>query len=129
MSQQENSIFCALLCRSIYSILDGDSNFGTYNNIPIQMPYLSGPRIVEISNLFQYNEVYQTEDGVLSRWQYMDRLLRYGIENNKIQKIISFLFSKKQFMEILVKFDEDEINSTYSYIVNKLSESDFGTVS
>ena len=120
MSQQENSIFCALLCRSIYSILDGDSNFGTYNNVPIQMPYLSGPRIVEISNLFQYNEVYQTEDGVLSRWQYMDRLLRYGIENNKIQKIISFLFSKKQFMEILIKFDEDEINSTYSYIINKI---------
>ena len=120
MSQQDNSIFCALLCKSIYTILDGDNSFGTYHNIPIKMPYLTGPDIVEISNLFQYNESYQTKDGVLSRWQYMDRLLRHGIEHNKIQKIISFIFSKKQFIKSFINIDEDQIDNTYIHIVDKI---------
>ncbi|WP_211292708.1 hypothetical protein [Petrotoga halophila] len=40
----------------------------------ISMSYLSGPTIVEISQLFGLSETYGWNGGALSRWNYLDNL-------------------------------------------------------
>ena len=96
MDKKQKSPFELLRNKNILAILDGDSQFGEIDDVEISMPYLSGPTIVEISQLFGLSETYGWNGGALSRWNYLDNLLKHGIETNRINDILSYLFSKQQ---------------------------------
>ena len=51
MHKKQKSPFELLRNKAILAILDGDSQFGEIDDVEISMPYLSGPTIVEISQL------------------------------------------------------------------------------
>ena len=102
--QQEKSKFELLREKSILAILDGDTDFGpleingTVSNIKVSMPYLSGPVLCDVSNRFGLPVSYGWNGGAQSRWAYMDDLLAHCIQNGRESDLLSFLFSKGQFV-------------------------------
>lgn len=110
--------------KSILSILDGDVDFGTLvvngigTDIKISMPYLSGPTLCEISNKFVLPVTYGWNGGAQSRWAYLDDLFAHCIENKRESDLLSFLFSKGQFVEKLRGQTPEVIEYAYTQIVS-----------
>ncbi len=110
--------------KSILAILDGDTDFGTLkingedSGIIISMPYLSGPTLCDISNKFGLPVSYGWNGGAQSRWAYLDDLLEYCIKNNRVSDLLSYLFSKGQFVDKLRGNNPDTIEYAYAQIVN-----------
>lgn len=110
--------------KGILSILDGDVDFGTLTvngidtDIKISMPYLSGPTLCDISNKFGLPVTYGWNGGAQSRWAYLDDLFAHCIENKRESDLLSFLFSKGQFVEKLRGQTPEVIECAYTQIVN-----------
>lgn len=121
--QQKKSKFELLREKSIIAILDGDTDFGPLkisgeeSTIKVSMPYLSGPMLCDISNRFGLPVSYGWSGGAQSRWAYMDDLLAYCIQNGRESDLLSFLFSKGQFVEKLRGQTPETIEYGYTYIV------------
>lgn len=114
--------------KQILSILDGDVDFGNLEingiktDIKISMPYLSGPTLCDISNKFGLPVTYGWNGGALSRWIYLDNLFAYCIQKQKESDLLSFLFSKNQFIDKLKGNTPEDIEFAYIYIVNAIIE-------
>lgn len=115
--------FELLRAKNILAILDGDTDFGEIEvsgakgNIKNSMPYLSGPMICDISNTFGLPVSYSWSGGAQSRWAYMDDLLAHCVQQKRMPDLLSFLFSKSQFIEKLNGYTPDVIDSAYETIV------------
>lgn len=124
---QENK-FELLREKNILAILDGDVDFGsleingTDSGIKISMPYLSGPTLCDISNKFGLPVTYGWNGGAQSRWAYLDDLLVYSIQNNRESDLLSFLFSKGQFIDKLRGQTPETIEYAYTHIVQAIIE-------
>lgn len=121
--------FELLRVKSILGILDGDADFGMLeingrsSDIKISMPYLSGPILCDISNRFGLYVEYGWGGGpTQSRWQYLDDLLSHCIQNERMSELLSFLFSKGQFVEKLKGKTPEIIEYAHSQIVNSIIE-------
>ena len=121
-----DSKFGLLKCKDIIAILDGDieleknkeSELDEYQ-IPIQMPYLSGVEICQISRRFGLPQEYSK----LSRWQYFENLMNYAMQRNKMSLFLEYLFSKENFQRRLERCrSREEVNEKHKYIVEKAIE-------
>ncbi|TGE31345.1 abortive infection family protein [Desulfosporosinus sp. Sb-LF] len=115
-----NELYKLLKNKEIISILDGDKTFGQINDVQISMPYLSGPDLCALSTTFGLPVEYGWNGGALSRWMYLDNLLEYCINNNKMQQLLSCLFAKNKFIDKLKNLTTEEIEETYAETVNTL---------
>ena len=104
--------------KEILAILDGDKDFGTYEGARVAMPYLSGPTLCEISTLFGYEQQYTWSGSTPSRWAILDSIIVTCIENNTMQKLFTYLFSKSKFQRQLNNVPTSKINECYNYICN-----------
>lgn len=126
-TDEQNNPYYFLCTKSIYRILDGDDKFGNLYqegndlNIEISMPYLSGPELSELCRKFGLQSLYPGS-GSPSRWEYLDKLFKFCIRNNKISSLLTFLFSKKQFSKILSNQSKEIIEFAYPQIVNTVIE-------
>lgn len=122
------SDFQLLRTKSILAILDGDMSYGemsyadSYSSIKISMPYLSGPTLCDISTQFGLPVTYGWNGGAKSRWEYLDDLLKYCIDNRRESDLLNFLFSKGQFTEKLKGYTPEVIESAYQKIVSTVIE-------
>ncbi len=91
---------------------------GIGTDIKISMPYLSGPTLCEISNKFGLPVTYGWNGGAQSRWAYLDDLFAHCIENKRESDLLSFLFSKGQFVEKLRGQTPEVIEHAYTQIVS-----------
>ncbi len=118
---KNESLFELLRHRSIIDILDGDTQFESFSlsddiYYSIAMPYLSGPKICDISKLFGLPIRY---DG-RSRWMYLDELIQNCIKSNSISKLLSHLFSLEQFRKYLFDCPRENIEIVHRKIVEKI---------
>lgn len=117
-----NNTFELLATKEIYAILDGDTQFEEYifqddnTKIEISMPYLSGPDLCEISTKLGLPKIYSWGGGC-SRWQYVEELLLFCINNNKCSEFLSLIFSKRQFYKKLNGHTNEQIDIAYQYFV------------
>lgn len=117
------SKFQLLRAKNILAILDGDVDFGeiptssSKGNIKISLPYLSGPMLCEISTQFGLPVAYGWNGVAKSRWEYLDDLLEYCIQNHRESDLLSFLFSKGQFVEKLRGYTPETIESAHKAII------------
>lgn len=122
--QRAKSEFELLREKNILAILDGDTDFGPLkindidSDIRVSMPYLNGPVLCEVSNKFGLPVFYSWNGGSQSRWVYMDDLLSHCIQNGRVSDLLSFLFSKGQFIEKLKGQTPETIEYAYLHIVN-----------
>ncbi len=124
--QNLDNKFELLRIKSILAILDGDTDFGELNiddndrKIRIAMPYLSGPMICELSTKFGFSQSYGWNGGAKSRWDYLDSLLKYSIDNGRESELLGLLFSKSQFANTLKGLPSTAIESTYNQILKSV---------
>jgi len=115
----EKNMFELLREKSIFAILDGDTEFGEIEsdeprgNITVSMPYLSGPDLCSISKRFGLPVTY----GSQSRWGYLDDIWAHCIKNHRESDLLSFLFSKEQFAEKLKGYSKETVEGVYAKIV------------
>lgn len=116
-----------LLCsKQILGILDGDIKFDKLElsepdiAIDISMPYLSGPKLCDISNMFGLPVSYGS--GASSRWSYLDAIIRHCVKQRTIQELLSYIFSKKQFADKLRGLPVEKIDEVYEKITKKIVE-------
>ena len=119
----EKSKFELLRNKEILAILDGDYEIEKKGDVRIAMPYLSGPDLCNLSALFGLSQTYACGSSALSRWAYLDNLLEYAIEKNKMSQLLSYMFSKENFAKSLSNLKSvEEIETTHKYIVEKVIE-------
>lgn len=116
------SQFGLLRNKSILEILDGDIQFDNIDDVEVSMPYLSGPDIVNISQMFGLAATYNWNFATQSRWQYLDDLLEHCINNDRVSDLLSFLFSKQQFKAKLKGKTAEQIEDIYNRIINIIIE-------
>ena len=122
INKKTQSLFELLRSKKILAILDGDGSFGEINPndgsevVSISMPYLSGPAICDISNTFGFPVIYNS----VSRWSYLDDLIKNCIDNNKISELLSYLFSKKQFVDKLKGKKPETIDKIHKQIIEEI---------
>lgn len=108
--------FKALLKKDIYAILDGDTKLkvkeedDAYETI---MPYLTGQQLVDLCKTFGLYQQYGA-----SRWTYVDELLKYGIQNDRCDEILAYIFDKERFTSLTRLSSPEEVNEAYKTIVN-----------
>jgi len=122
MDRIQESPFELLRNKSILAILDGDTEFGELDEVKISMPYLTGPVIVEISQFFGLPATYSWSGGGLSRSAYLDNLIVHGIKTNRINDVLMYLFSMRQFEKKLEGIPQDRIQVIYGHIVQTTIE-------
>lgn len=119
-----NKNYDLLRSKDIIEILDGDSQIEEIDGIRIAMPYLSGPMLCELSQKFGcYQEYYwgNSSKPNLSRWQYMDNILKYVIKENKVSQLLSYMMEKERFSDSLRKLNTvSDIEKMYKYIIQKV---------
>lgn len=96
--------------RSIINILIGDTTLYEKNNKKYSLPYLSGPTLCEISTKFGLTIDYGWNGGALSRWMYLEALIDYLHEANRVGELLSYLFDIKQFDYVL-----DDVHNIEDY--------------
>lgn len=115
----KNELDALLKNRKILDILDGDTDLGSYflesqkSSINLFMPYLSGPKLCELSNLFGLPVAY----GGKSRWMYLHDLMDFCVNNNLVSDLLTYLFSLKQFSESFDSYLRDDIETLYKNTV------------
>lgn len=119
-----NKNYDLLRSKDIIAILDGDSQIEEIDGVRIAMPYLSGPMLCELSQKFGcYQEYYWRNSSKpnLSRWQYMDNILKYVIKENKVSQLLSYMMEKERFSDSLRKLNTvSDIEKMYKYIIQKV---------
>ena len=119
-----NKNYDLLRSKDIIAILDGDSQIEEIDGIRIAMPYLSGPMLCELSQKFGcYQEYYwgNSSKPNLSRWQYMDNILKYVIKEKKVSQLLSYMMEKERFSDSLRKLNTvSDIEKMYKYIIQKV---------
>ena len=99
--------------KDIITILDGDVTIEEKDNYKVKMPYLSGPKLVEICNEFGLPKKYGSD----SRWVYLDELFEYVIKRNRCDDLLRYLLNRDKFIDLLKLKSPEEISSAYEYIV------------
>lgn len=122
---KSESLYDLLRNKQILAILDGDTDFGessiTENRtIKLSMPYLSGPVLCEISTTFGLAVTYGWTGGTQSRWMYLDDLFGHCIKNGRESELLSFLFSKKQFVDTLKGLTPSTIEIAHNQIIESV---------
>lgn len=121
----DRNLYKLLKARSVIDILIGDTDYGTYEfdngtSVKVAMPYLSGPDLCEISTLFGLPVSYARGGGGLSRWQYLNNLMEYCLQQNRSSDLLAYLFKKEQFSNVLSGQSPDEINAAYDHIISNV---------
>lgn len=120
---QSVNMFALLRTKEILAILDGDVDLGTLKingsdtSIKISMPYLSGSALCDISRKFGLPVTYSWS-GAQSRWTYLDNLIEHCIKNGQASNLLTFLFSKGQFVDKLRGNSPDVIEYAHAQIVS-----------
>jgi hypothetical protein len=111
------SQFKLLTQRSILDIFDGDTDLFEEGGRQYSMPYLSGPKLVELSNWLGFPISYQKSGP--SRWMYLRDLMEHCIERGTIQNLLSTLFGKASFADALKGFPPEDADRLYSKTVEE----------
>lgn len=99
--------------KDIICILDGDVTIEEKDSYKVKMPYLSGPKLVEICNEFGLPKRYGSE----SRWVYLDELFEHVIKRNRCDDLLRYLLNRDKFTDLLKLKNPEEIDTAYEYIV------------
>ncbi len=94
-----NKSWNVLIDKDIINIMIGDSNVADDLFLEYKMPYMSGPNICDFGAKLGLNKDYWNSDK-LSRWMYMENVLNYVVDNNKINLFFKELFNLKRFKKV-----------------------------
>lgn len=104
--------------REIIDILIGDVNvLGNYH-----MPRLSGPQLCSLSTSFGLVVSYEWGGTNLSRWMYMENLLKFLNKHKRVPELLSYLFKQGRFEDLNSIGDIVKIQAIHKEIVRAVIE-------
>ena len=107
--------FSLLINRKIIDVLIGDIKvYGDFS-----LPYMSGPKLCELSTTFGLAKTYTWGSGAvnLSRWEYMQDLLKHLNPQGRVPVLLSYLFQQGRFENLIGIGDIHKVDDTYKAIV------------
>jgi hypothetical protein len=112
------SNFKLLTQRKIIDILIGDTVILEKNDKKFSMPYLSGPKLCELSTKFGLECSYSRNGGALSRWQYLTNLIEFLDKRDEIDKLLDELFHFNKFSNLFKDYkSREDIEQCYNDII------------
>ena len=107
--------FSLLINRKIIDVLIGDAKVSG----DFSLPYMSGPYLCELSTTFGLAKTYTWGRGSvnLSRWEYMQNLLKYLNPQGRVPELLSYLFQQGRFDNLTGIGDINKVDETYKAIV------------
>ena len=101
--------------RKIIDILIGDQKVTD----EYSLPYLSGPKLCELSTTFGLVRTYTWGNGAsnYSRWEYMSDLLGYLDKQSRIPELLAYLLKLEHFDYLINLGDPAKIHETHKLIV------------
>lgn len=127
---EDKSLFKLLDEPFILAILMGDKDCGRFSisaftdDITISLPHLTKRALCDISTEFDLPAASRSD--VLTRDEVLSNLLNHCIKDNSTSRLLSFLFSKKQFRDKLRDYRPDEIefahNTIAVYIIEEINK-------
>jgi len=121
-----NERYDLLKARFILDIFIGDTYFDSIKlsendcrSVRCALPYLTGSAICNIASRFGYALSYNY-GGALSRWAYMEKIVDWCIENNRISELLKYMFSKERFTDVFRGYSRDEVDSLYNQIISTI---------
>lgn len=108
-----------LLDRDIIYLLIGDSTIINGLFLDYKMPYMSGPDICNFGSRLGLERNYWESDK-LSRWMYMENILKYVIENDKVNFFFKEFLKLNRFKKIEKSVEYSTINELYYDLVHNL---------
>ncbi len=113
------SDYLVLNNRNIIDVLIGDTILLNFEESKLGLPYMSGPDLCSLCTLFGYPQTYFWGSGGLSRWMYMQNLIKFLDKTDRIPALLSYLFKFERFEDSLKFINEpNRIKDVYEQIVN-----------
>ncbi len=110
---QNDAPFKILKRKEIYEFLEGSGpSLIKYKGTDYGMPYCSGNRLEQICTEFGY-----TDFSPASRWNYVEGLVDFSIQNGRMDELLKFFFSIERFDELRSLTSDEEIDTVYESIV------------
>ena len=104
--------FELLIRKDIIAILDGDELLGESNDSLFRMPYLKGTDLCLLSDTFGLHQDY----GNVSRWTYLDNLLRFVVKKNRCDELLCYMFDLERFYQLERLSDPDSVEKIHTEI-------------
>ena len=102
-----------LINRKIIDVLIGDTKvFASYT-----LPYMSGSNLCALCTKFGLPKTYTWGGGNMSRWEYMQDLLKYLNPQGRVPDLLSYLFQQGRFENLVGIGDIHKVDETYKAIV------------
>ena len=108
--------FKILLKKDIYELLEGSGSGASlvkFNGKEYGMPYYSATMLEELCREFG---VTDTLGG--SRWNYVETLMKYAIENQRCDELFRVLFDETRFTNLQNIEDLDDVDKVYKQIIS-----------
>jgi len=100
--------------KDICAILDGDTTiFTDEDGRTWSMPYLSGPTLAEVCNIFGLPTIYDSR----SRWMYIDGLIDHCNKQGRCSDLLAYIFDIRHFNKLLAGLDAPTAQHIHSQIV------------
>ena len=107
--------FKILLQKDIYELLEGSGSGASlvkFNGKEYGMPYYSATMLEKLCREFG---VTDTLGG--SRWNYVETLMKYAIENQRCDELFRVLFDETRFTNLQDIEDLDDVDKVYKQII------------
>ena len=110
-----DSSFRVLQQKEIYEFLQGDGkqDLVTYNGQAYGLPYLKGSELNRICRFFGVTVPFGG-----SRWTYVEALMQYAIDNDRINEMLSCFFALENFKELNSIPDMNEVKNLHCRIIS-----------
>lgn len=106
--------FKVLLKKDIYELLEGSGTSSvTYEGKEYKMPYYTASQLMKLCTDFGVITV-----ACKNRWNYVEALLNFAIENDRCDELFQLLFGEKQFTNLQDIADLNEADKVYKMIVD-----------
>ena len=119
-SIMEKSNWELLKTKEFCQLFNGDGNLGEYNGIFISFPYMSGYVLEKLSCDFGLLETSDEESKSIIRWEAMQKLISYCINNDKMNNLLKHLLSIKHFEKLLKHTTGNDVKETHLHITEAL---------
>lgn len=106
--------FKVLQQKEVYEFLEGsgDNELVTYNGQSYGLPYLSG---TDLDNICRSFGVTDPLGG--SRWTYVETLLQFAIDNDRVDEMLSYLFALDKFKNLKEIPDMEVVEDLHDKII------------
>ena len=111
------SKFLLLKQREIIDILIGDTTISLKDGYLIEMPRLSGRKLIDRMRCFGFDNACLSG---CSRWKYMSDLIDFAVDDKRESELLSYWFAREHFVSLTSLNNSEKIAAAYTDIIENV---------